>query len=293
MPKPKTFTQETGMRHIACSNQAKAIQPGAGSVEDFLQGKRLMVTMPPFHGAGLACFLFWAIPFGTIPIAPAAVGIVTAQGLLKALEQIPAEVAFLVPSVVVELAQDPELLARCAKHLELILYAGGDLPQALGDRVATVTDQEYELVIRRDDSLHKTQTCFSIRGHEDLDHYRTKDLFNAHPTVPDAWCWRARSDDIIVFLNGENTNPVPMEQYVVAHNPEVSGALVVGTRRFQAALLIELVTSEGNKYLNTVQQAETIERIWPSVEEANRSAPAHARIDKALILILPANLPLI
>lgn len=237
----------------------------------------------------------------------------------------------------VELALDPVLLARCAKHLELILYAGGDLPQALGDRVAAViplrcwwgasecglphqlippnlgphdwryirfhpsvgtafekvTDDEYELVIRRDDSLQKTQTCFSIRGHEDLDHYRTKDLFHAHPTVPDAWCWRARADDIIVFLNGEKANPVPMEQYVVAHNPEVSGALVVGTRRFQASLLIEMAASEGNEALNTAQQAEFIERIWPSVQEANRVALAHARIEKALILILPADRPLI
>lgn len=261
----------------------------------------------------------------------------TAQGLLEALEQTPAEVAFLVPSVVVELALDPALLARCAKHLELILYAGGDLPQALGDRVAAViplrcwwgasecglphqlippnlgahdwryirfhpsvgtafeqvTDDEYELVIRRDDSLQKTQTCFSIRGHEALDHYRTKDLFHAHPTIPDAWCWRARSDDIIVFLNGEKANPVPMEQYIVAHNPEVSGALVVGTRRFQAALLIELAASEENKNLSIAQQADLIERIWPSVEEANRSALAHARIEKALILILPADRPLI
>lgn len=239
--------------------------------------------------------------------------------------------------MVVELALDPVLLARCAQHLELILYAGGDLPQALGDRVAAViplrcwwgasecglphqlvppnlgpndwryirfhpsvgtdfdkvTDDEYELVIRRDENLQKTQTCFSIRGHEDLDHYRTKDLFHAHPTIPDAWCWRARADDIIVFLNGEKANPVPMEQYVVAHNPEVSGALVVGTRRFQASLLIELAASEGSQSLSTAQQAELIERIWPSVEEANNVALAHARVEKALILILPSDRPLI
>lgn len=49
MPKPKVFTQETGMRHIACSNQAKTLQPGDGTVEHYLQGRRLMVTMPPFH----------------------------------------------------------------------------------------------------------------------------------------------------------------------------------------------------------------------------------------------------
>lgn len=229
------------------------------------------------------------------------------------------------------------LLARCAEHLQLILYAGGDLPQALGDRVAAViplrcwwgasecglphqlippnlgphdwryirfhpsvgaafekvTDNDYELIVRRDDSIQKTQACFSVRGQEDLDHYRTKDLFHAHATVPDAWCWRARADDIIVFLNGEKANPVPMEQYVVAHNPEVSGALVVGTSRFQAALLIELAASEGNKSLNTAQQAELIERIWPSIEDANRAALAHARVEKALILILPADRPLI
>lgn len=229
------------------------------------------------------------------------------------------------------------LLARCAKHLKIILYAGGDLPQALGDRVAAViplrcwwgasecglphqlippnlgphdwryirfhpsvgaafdkvTDDDYELIVRRDDSIQKTQACFSVRGQEELDHYRTKDLFHAHPAVPDAWCWRARADDIIVFLNGEKANPVPMEQYVVAHNSEVSGALVVGTRRFQAALLIELAASEGNKYLNTAQQAELIERIWPSIEAANRVALAHARVEKALILILPADRPLI
>lgn len=289
------------------------------------------------QGAGLACYLFWGIPFGTVPIAPAAVGIVTAQGLLEALEKTPAEIAFLVPSVVVELALDPVLLSRCAQHLELILYAGGDLPQALGDRVAAViplrcwwgasecglphqlippnlgprdwryirfhpsvgtefekvTDDEYELMIRRDDSLEKTQTCFSIRGHEEFDHYRTKDLFHAHPTIPDAWCWRARADDIIVFLNGEKANPVPMEQYVVAHNPEVSGALVVGTRRFQTSLLIELAAAEGNQSLSIAQQAELIERIWPSVEEANLVALAHARVEKALILVLPAERPLI
>lgn len=86
---------------------------------------------------------------------------------------------------------------------------------------------------------------------------------------------------------------MPVEQYIVAHNPEVSGALVVGTRRFQASLLIELAASEASKVVSTAQQAEIIERIWPSVEEANRVALAHARIEKALILILPMDRPLI
>ena len=81
-------------------------------------------------------YLLYAIPFGNIVVAPAAGAIVTAQGLVEALKQTPADVAILVPSVVAELAEDPELLEYCASHLELILYIGGDLPQTIGDRVA-------------------------------------------------------------------------------------------------------------------------------------------------------------
>lgn len=33
--------------------------------------------------------------------------------------------------------QNPELLNYCAAHLQTIIYIGGDLPQEIGDRVAT------------------------------------------------------------------------------------------------------------------------------------------------------------
>lgn len=281
-------------------------------------------------------YLFYAIPFGNAVIAPAATGIVTAHGLVEAIKQTPADVAVLVPSVVAELAQDPDLLDYSSKHLELILYIGGDLPQAIGDRVAKkvalhcrwgasevgmppelvppelapadwhyirfhpcvgavfdqVTDGNYELVIRRDEALASTQPAFSIRGQQQLEkEYRTGDLFERHPTVPDAWCWRARADDIIVFLNGEKTNPVSMEQHILARNHELGGALVIGSQRFQAALLIEPAKAAGP--LTTAEQAALIERVWPSVDEANRVAPAHAQVEKALILVTTPDRPLI
>lgn len=46
-----------------------------------------------------------AIPFGNVVIAPVAAAIPTAQGVVDALKQTPADVAILVPSVVAELAQ--------------------------------------------------------------------------------------------------------------------------------------------------------------------------------------------
>lgn len=236
----------------------------------------------------------------------------------------------MVPSIVAELSQSPELLDYCSNNLQLILYIGGDLPEAVGDRVASkirlrcwwgasevgmpqqltapelesyeggwhyvrfhpsagatfdkISDNLYELVITRDGRLVDTQTTFTINGFEDLTEYRTKDLFEPHPKVPDAWRWRARADDIIVFLNGEKTNPVSMEQHIVARNPGVvSGAIVVGAQRFEAALIVEPAANSGS--LTTAEQAALIERVWPSVDEANRSVPAHARVDKSLILV--------
>lgn len=75
-----------------------------------------------------------------------------------------------------------------------------------------------------------------------------------------------------------------MEQHVTASNPELGGALVVGAQRFQAALLIEPAALASGP-LTTAEQAALIEQIWPSVQEANQTAPAHARVEKALILV--------
>ncbi|KAK9779538.1 putative Carrier domain-containing protein [Seiridium cardinale] len=333
VPKPLVWTQETGLRH----QNSSACQPPdvTPSLEKLYLGKRVLVTVPPFHGAGLGQSILYAIPFGNTIIAPAATGIVSAESLVKALEHAPADVALLVPSVVAELARNPTLLRFCAEHLELIVYIGGDLPQDVGDVVAAqvplrcqwgasevgmpqqlipseldprkdwryvrfhpcagatfdkVADGIYELVIQRKASLGASQTTFTIRGKTQLNEYRTGDLFAPHPTVPDTWSWKARADDIIVFLNGEKTNPVSMEQHVTARNPElVRGAIVIGTKRFQAALLVEPVHSVDT----TAQQASLIERVWPSIEEANRESPAHARVEKSLVFVTAPDRPLI
>jgi thioester reductase-like protein/aryl carrier-like protein len=154
-----------------------------------------------------------------------------------------------------------------------------------------VTDGNHEFVIRRNKALRDTQPCFTVPGLDTLEReFRTKDLFKPHPSIADLWSWQARADDIIVFLNGEKTNPISMEQHIMARNPELSGALVVGAQRFQAALLIE---PAAEKYLTTAEQAALVERVWPSVEEANISAPAHARVEKSFILVVPSDRRLI
>ncbi|KAI1439035.1 acetyl-CoA synthetase-like protein [Xylaria sp. CBS 124048] len=336
IPKPLIWTQETVIRHLVTSFRASP--EGEVSRDSLVRGKRILTTLPSFHGAGLIQYFLNAIPSGAVPIVPAiAASIVTAQGVVDALKQTPADVAIMVPSVVAELAQNPELLDYCARNLQCIFYVGGDLPDAIGDRVAAKiplrcwwgasevsvphqlivpgVQQEpggwryirfhphtgavfedmgngvYELVIRRlPDTPHTDpQPTFSIRGNEELQEYRTRDLFQPHPSVPNAWRWCGRADDIIVFLNGEKTNPNTMEQYVLAKNQDrITGVIVIGAQRFQAALVIEPTRRDS---LTTVEEAALIEQVWPSVEEGNKSAPGHARIEKSLILV--ANKPFI
>lgn len=183
----------------------------------------------------------------------------------------------------------PELLPSEDSKKELWQYVR--FHSCVGANFHEVTDGNFELVIKRDRTLCETQPCFTVPGLDALEtEYRTKDLFKPHPSIADLWCWQARADDIIVFLNGEKTNPISMEQHMMSKNPELSGVLVIGAQRFQAALLIEPAAEID---LTTSEQAALIERIWPSVEEANTSAPAHARIEKALILVVPADRRLI
>lgn len=269
-------------------------------------------------------------------IAPTSGAIPSAQGLVDGLKKTPADIAFIVPSIVQELSQSPKLLDFCANNLEMIMYCGGDLPQSIGNVIASkirlvnqygaselgmialvqskahraiedwkyvqfhpdtgaelrsVTNDIHELYIVRDPKKEQQQPTFTF--FPDLQEYPTRDLFVRHPSKDkeDLWRWHARADDIIVFLNGEKTNPISMEQYIVSRSPEVAAVLVAGARRFQAALLIEPLTD--GKELSPIERAAFIERIWPTIDEANKDSPSHAQIAKSHILFTHPQKPML
>ncbi|KAL9094874.1 MAG: hypothetical protein Q9165_002823 [Trypethelium subeluteriae] len=328
-PKPMTYTHETMARNI----NAMVQDPPAGfrSVCRLVQGKRLMNAFPPFHAACLFVHFLYAVPFGTVIVAPVSGAVITAQGVVDALHQTAADVALLIPSIIIEMSQSDALIDYCSRTLECCLYGGGDLPQAVGNKVASklpivcqygaselgltpmllpetmdpydwkymsfhpcigteireVADGSYELFICHSAEKEHMQGTFTI--FPDLKEYASNDIFQRHPTMPNFWRWHARADDIIVFENGEKTNPISMEQHIVARNPEVVTAIVVGTQRFQAALMLEPALNAVPQ--STAEEAAFIEKVWPSIQEANNVAPAHARIEKAMILLMSQKKP--
>ncbi|KAK3338121.1 LOW QUALITY PROTEIN: male sterility protein-domain-containing protein, partial [Neurospora tetraspora] len=134
-------------------------------------------------------------------------------------------------------------------------------------------DSSYELVIIRKDKNPGLQGVFYT--FPDAKEYSTKDLYKPHPTVKDNWIYQGRADNIIVFSNGEKLNPITIEETVQGH-PKVMGAVVVGTNRFQPALIIEPVehpeTEEGRKAL--------LDDIWPTVVRVNKETVAHGQIGR-------------
>lgn len=149
------------------------------------------------------------------------------------------------------------------------------------------SEGEYEAVILRHPDTDKEQPVFKV--FPATTEYRTGDLYVPHPSKPDLWHYRGRGDDIIVFLTGEKTNPTTMEQTISAH-PKVKSVLVLGSMRFQAALLVEL---EETEVLSTSQRAQIIEEIWPTIQSANADCPRHAQIKKSHIMFINPAKPML
>lgn len=90
------------------------------------------------------------------------------------------------------------------------------------------SDDLRELCIVRNKEFESWQPVFKL--YPDLQTFPSGDLFSPHPSKPGLWKHRGRTDDIIVFLTGEKTNPTSMEECVSSHL-EVRAALVTGAQR--------------------------------------------------------------
>ena len=150
-------------------------------------------------------------------------------------------------------------------------------------------DDLHELVVTRKAEAESYLPVFT--HFPDANEFPTKDLFRKHPSKPDLWLYASRNDDLIVFLNGEKTNPITFEETVGVH-ADVKAALVIGAQRFEAALLVELATPN-TAPLSPADKKAIIESIWPTVQKANEVTPAHARVSKSKILLVDPAKPML
>ncbi|KAI0407921.1 hypothetical protein F4802DRAFT_605343 [Xylaria palmicola] len=278
--------------------------------------KKQFFPMPLFHAAALYSFFYHSVYRNTITILGIGEKPLSADLVFECLENVNFEGAFLPPSILEEISHSEESMSKLSK-LEIVIFGGGNLAREVGDRLVKheetkvhrfgslpiyfhqdpeawayfkfnselfgadwrpFHDGSYELVMIRKDKEPGIQGFFYTFPH--LDEYRTGDLYKRHPTLPDFWIHHGRADNIIVFSNGEKLNPVTLEE-VVQDQPDVQGALVIGSNRFQAGLLLE----PSEHLADEEDKRRFIGSVWPIVEKVNRGTVAHGQISREMITV--------
>ena len=111
--------------------------------------------------------------------------------------------------------------------------------------------------------------------------FRTRDLFIRHKTL-DAWKHMGRLDDRVTLMNGEKVLPLPMEGRI-KEEKSVLEAIIFGIGKFAPGLILirsDLAKEWSDEYF--------LDQVWPAVDEANSRAESFSRIDRDMIVPLPA-----
>jgi hypothetical protein len=149
-------------------------------------------------------------------------------------------------------------------------------------------DDLYELFIVRKPELELYQGIFST--FPDLQEYSMNDIYSKHPDPQKGFLykWRGRADDVIVLSNGEKIAPALMEAGLMS-SPLVKGAMVVGRGKFQPAALLDL----GDSRPDTASgRFDIVRELLPAINEANKHAPAHGKLDQNHILLVDPSRPI-
>lgn len=274
---------------------------------------RGFITLPLFHAHGLSS-VFRAITSvkkiymynATLPL--------TRQNLLDGLKQQSFEIFYGVPYALKLLSESEEGIQTLAA-MKVVMFGGSACPDALGDLLVDGgvnlishygTTETGQLMtsfrpqgdkawnyVRVHDKL-KPFVRWEERGANMFElvvlagwpskvatnrpdgSYATKDMFERHPSISDAWKYCARLDDTIVLMNGEKAIPIAMEQSV-RRLPSVKEAMMFGSGKSRLGMIIVSTSSTEN----------TLEAVWPTISKENAQSPAYAHITKEMITILP------
>ncbi|KAL8665437.1 MAG: hypothetical protein Q9168_007704, partial [Polycauliona sp. 1 TL-2023] len=296
--------------------------------QDLISARPCFGALPPFHMGGILCTLALALYYEQTYIWPPAGRPVSVDLVEDMLDYAELGSCILPPSILEEFSQSQASLNRLHK-VEYVGFGGGPLAKTAGDTISKYTrvrnvmgssesnmmpvhasNREdwmsfhydpalegikfehvegnfYEQVIVRSpstDPYHSTWYTFP-----DQDRYATHDLYAKHPSKENMWVYAGRSDDVIVFSNGEKLSPTAMQSALMSH-PDVKGALVLGQARFEPAALIEL----RHGYPQHTEDREALmQSFQPYIDKANEGAPAYGKLGYDHIMLAKPEKPML
>ncbi|KAM5472506.1 putative secondary metabolism biosynthetic enzyme [Microsporum audouinii] len=322
---PKPVYIKAGALAVITSIKEMPAPEGRRYMHDELFTPKLMVSMMPFfHIMGIISLARAIYHQGPLVLLPAGRP-VTADLMMLAINEAKPSAAAFAPSVLEDISNTPNGL-EILSTLEYTFYGGAPLSRQCGDIVSKVTnlqagigstemlhvpsyipllpeDWEYfewsnecgiameaamdgifELVMKQTFNRENQMIFYNYPG---LSEWRTTDLFEKHPTKPGMWRYAGRADGMMTLSNGEKLNPLPFEKSMESH-PWVRSALIIGSERFQAGLIIEPQPKQ-----LTVGPREFIDHVWPRIENANAQCPTHAKVWKSMVILATPEKPFI
>ncbi|KAF4454195.1 hypothetical protein F53441_3195 [Fusarium austroafricanum] len=325
VPKPIMWTH--GL--IGTMDAVRLLPPTEGDgglapwTDNWDEGDRIYSSFPMSHGAGVIMDILMPSLFNLHCILGPP-GVLPNLGLVESLsEHAKIDIWSMVPSLVDELGENPDVLAKF-KSSKFICASGGPVSPLIVSKVNEVvrvlnltgtTEGLFigNLWVPREDWhwfafhpysgfefkevqpgvyehwVHRNEHWALFQGifytFPELDSINLKDLYIRHPTNPNLWAFSGRSDDVVVLSNGYKISPLDTEALVTTH-PAVDGCLMIGTGKPQAGLLIELKDplSKNN---------ELFDSIWAIVERANSSTFQKTRLQREYIAFSEADKPFI
>ncbi|KAG5951347.1 putative NRPS-like protein biosynthetic cluster [Claviceps sorghi] len=116
--------------------------------------------------------------------------------------------------------------------------------------------------------------------------WRTGDLFEPHPLLPNAWKFISRMDDRIALINGEKILTLPFESRVRAH-PQVREAVMFGVDREGPGLLLFRAADAPPSDRGRLSDDEFLDLVWPAVADANSQAESFAQVMREMVVVVP------
>lgn len=111
--------------------------------------------------------------------------------------------------------------------------------------------------------------------------YATADLFEPHPSIPDAWRYHSRADSQLTLITGKKFDPAPLEA-AIETSPFLHDVLLFGSGRpYPGALLFR--SSEASN----LSDEELLEMVWRDVERLNAEGQGHTKISRSMLTVMP------
>jgi acyl-CoA synthetase (AMP-forming)/AMP-acid ligase II len=323
---PKPIPWSHGL--IGTMDAVRLLPPADGMVpwsSEWNEGDQIYSSFPMCHGAGIIMNILMPALYGLQCVLGPASVIPNISLVEKLVDAARINIWSMVPSLVDELGETPDVLAKFqSSPNKFICASGGPVNPASAGKVNDVirvlnltgtTEGLFigNLVVEREDWYwfafhpysgfefkevepglfehwaHRNEHASLFQGifhtFPGEESINFKDLYRKHPEKPNLWAYTGRNDDLIVLSSGYKIFPQELEALISTH-PAIDGCLAIGSNKIQAGLLIELKDP-------STKTKEMVDGIWSKVETAMSLSRHTGHFSRDYVIFTQPNKPFI